>query len=173
MTDNNPQNRARWKQNTGLAADSTVAQIVCSETDLDTWDDEADHHGFPSRSKYLYTLIQEARAYRRHDIGGPHRAQQRINELEQRIATLQEQNHDDTQQASSQQLFNDPEQVKQYLTDQYQPLPAILQQILESGIVTDLVRQPVENHLYYLAAHNDVVYERGHGWKLAANGGDR
>lgn len=52
----------QWKQTSGLAADSTVAQIVCEEPHKQEWDDEAEEKGYRSTSKYLYELVQEARA---------------------------------------------------------------------------------------------------------------
>ena len=46
--------------NISLAADSTVAQIVCKEPDKKEWDKEAEEKGYRSTNKYLYELVQEA-----------------------------------------------------------------------------------------------------------------
>ena len=47
----------QWKQTAGLAANSTVAQIVCKEPDKKEWDQEAEEKGYRSTSKYLYELV--------------------------------------------------------------------------------------------------------------------
>jgi ABC-type uncharacterized transport system permease subunit len=68
----------------------------------------------------------------------------------------------------------DPATLKQeVLSENYQSLEDILREIVESGALDEMLRQPVENQLYYLAAQDKVEYERGWGWKLAEeNGGE-
>jgi hypothetical protein len=33
-----------------------------------------------------------------------------------------------------------------------------------------LLREPVEDELYFLAAREEVTFEHGHGWRLASGG---
>jgi hypothetical protein len=40
-----------WKQTSGLAADSTVARIICKDPDKEEWDEEAEEKGYRSTSK--------------------------------------------------------------------------------------------------------------------------
>jgi len=71
----------QWKETAGLAADSTVAQIVCKEPDK----------GYRSTSKYLYELVQEARAYRQQGYLAHHQSEEKIAELKSRIKELETQ----------------------------------------------------------------------------------
>jgi hypothetical protein len=43
--------RDQWKQTSGLAADSTVARIICKDPDKEEWDEEAEERGYRSTSK--------------------------------------------------------------------------------------------------------------------------
>jgi hypothetical protein len=60
---------------------------------------------------------------------------------------------------------------QEVLTQQYQSLEEVIRGIIESGMLDDALRTPVENQLYFLAAQDLVEYERGWGWKLV-NGGE-
>ena len=81
----------QWKQTAGLAADSTVAQIVCKEPDKKEWDQEAEERGYRSTSKYLYELVQEARAYRQQEYLAHHQSEEQIAGLKSRIEELETQ----------------------------------------------------------------------------------
>ncbi|MFB1064787.1 hypothetical protein [Natrinema sp. H-ect4] len=165
------ENKKQWKETGGFAQDSEVAQVVCKEEDLDQWDDEADKAGL-SRSKYLYKLIQEGRAYREHGAMRSGGDQKRIQELKEEVAEL-EQRLQEKESESSAAISFEPDTLRNVLTDQYQELDEILRSIVESGVLDEALRQPVENQLYFLAAQDEVDYERGWGWKLTEdNGGD-
>jgi uncharacterized small protein (DUF1192 family) len=161
----------QWKQTSGLAADSTVAQIVCKEPDKEEWDEEAEEKGYRSTSKYLYELVQEARAYREQGFLGAHRSDERIGELESEIERLEKRLERESQRAGSESQIDDIDFLEQFLTTNYKTLPEILREITESGTFDNLIRKPVEDELYYLASRERVEYERGHGWRLV-DGGD-
>jgi len=167
--------KAEWKQNSGMAADSAIAQVVCNETDLDQWDQEAEKNGFKSRSSYLYRLIDEGRAYRSDDLRNPSQAENRIEELEAEIERLETQLENERQAGSGSVDFDDPRFVKRFLAESYRSLDEVMRRIVESGALNDLVARPVEDQLYFLAAQGEVVYERGFGWKLVEEntGGER
>lgn len=169
MADNNtdPDTKPQWKQTSGFADDSTVVRIVVPETKADTWDTEADAAGFSNRSDYLRTLIGEARAYRQHELANPHTAEQAVTELEDEVARLEDRLEQERQAGAASQTIDDPAFVKRFLSDSYTAFPDLLQQIMESGAIDDVIRKPVEDQLYFLAAQDEVVYERGWGWKLA------
>lgn len=166
MSEDKPQ----WKQTSGFADNTEVAQVVCKQEDLEQWDEEAEENG-KSRSRYLYTLIEEARSYRKHGFTQSNGSQKRVQELEEQVEQL-EQQLEQKESESTEEVSFDPETLKtQILTDQYQSLEEILRRIIESGILDDVIRQPVENQLYFLAAQDEVQYERGWGWKLTEQNG--
>ncbi|MFB6103596.1 MAG: hypothetical protein ABEJ57_00730 [Halobacteriaceae archaeon] len=162
----------QWKQTAGLAADSTVAQIVCKEPDKEEWDEEAEEKGYRSTSKYLYELIQEARAYRQQGYLAHHQSEEKIADLNSRIEELEAQLKRERKKESATTNIDDIGFLEQFLSTEYQTLPEILQDIVESGPLDDLIRKPVEDELYYLASQDRVEYERGHGWRLTNGGGE-
>lgn len=167
MPDND--GKQKWKQSGGFAADTEVAQVVAKENDIKEWDEEADRNN-KSRSKYLYTLIQEARAYREHGFLGAEGDQARIKELEEEISRL-EVRLQEKESESTEAVSFDPSTLKEnVLSENYQSLEEVLRRIVESGILDDALRQPVENQLYFLAARDEVEYKRGWGWKLVERG---
>jgi len=160
----------QWKQTAGLAADSTVAQIVCKEPDKKEWDEEAEEKGYRSTSKYLYELVQEARAYRQQGYLAHHQSKEEIAELKSRIEKLETQLERERNKESGTTKIDDIDFLEQFLTTEYQTLPEILRDIVESGALDNLIRKPVEDELYYLASQDRVEYERGHGWRLTDEG---
>jgi len=136
------------------------------------WVDEAEDQDL-SLSRYLQNLIHEARSYREHGLaveqgGGNHR---QLQELREEIETL-EQRLEEKESESSEAVSFDPSTLKnEVLTENFQSLEEVLRTIIESGILDDALRQPVENQLYFLAAQDEVEYKRGWGWKLTDNNG--
>jgi len=163
----------QWKQHAGFADGTERVTVLVDESTVKTWDEEAEEHGFDNRSDYLRTLIAEARAYRSNDVRDPRTAERRVQELQSEVERLQEQLRQEEQRGSGRVSFDDPRFITRFLTEEYQPLSDILQKIVESGALNDLVRQPVENQLYQLAAEDEVEFERGWGWKLTNGGGGR
>jgi len=161
----------QWKRTSGLAADSTVAQIVCKEPDKQQWDKEAEEKGYRSTSKYLYELVQEARAYRQQGYLAHHRSEEKIAELKAQIKELETQLEREQNRESNTAELTDIDFLEKVLSAEYQTLPEILKRIIESGELDNQIRKPVEDELYYLASQNRVEYERGHGWRLT-DGGD-
>jgi len=172
MPENENGSKKQWKESGGFAADSEVAQVVCKEDDLEQWDKEADRNN-KSRSRYLYKLIQEARSYRDHGlIGTGETSQKRVQELEEKVQRL-EKRLEQKESESTDAITFDPETLKdEVLTGEFQSLEEVLRKVVESGVLDDALRTPVENQLYFLAANDEVEYERGWGWKLSNYGGD-
>ena len=46
-------------------------------------------------------------------------------------------------------------------------LPELLQEIVESGALDELIRERIEHELYVLAGQDKIGYEPDSGWKLA------
>jgi len=61
--------------------------------------------------------------------------------------------------------------LKQLLNEEYQNFDEVLQKVVESDTVDELLREPIEDELYFLAAREEVEFEHGYGWRLAR--GDR
>jgi len=160
----------QWKQTSGLAADSTVAQIVCKEPDKEEWDQEAEEKGYRSTSKYLYELVQEGRAYRQQGYLAHHRSEEKVAELKAQIKELETQLEREQNQESDTTELADIDFLEKVLSAEYQTLPEILKNIIESGELDNQIRKPVEDELYYLASQDRVEYKRGHGWRLTAGG---
>lgn len=163
-----------WHAQTGVAEDTVRVTLVCKERHRKQWDEEASEEGFRNRSKYLQTLIAEARAYRQNEIHGPHQSEQRIQQLESEIDRLQNELEHERKKAGGRPTVDDVDFLERFLAENYQPLPEILKDIVESGVLNSLIRKRVEDRLYFLAEQNRVEYERGWGWKLADEaGGDQ
>ncbi len=63
MSDEEPQ-QTEWETEVGLSEETTYVAIYPSRKHAEEWMEEAEEQGYGSRSKYLYELIQEARAAR-------------------------------------------------------------------------------------------------------------
>lgn len=155
-----------------LPDETTVAKIYPPRDTAEEWKQEAEENG-SSLSRYLQSLILEARAYREEGLLSAEDDQQRIQELEKEVEQLKRR-LEEKQSESTEGISFDPATLKQeVLTDNYQSLEDILRKIVESGALDEMLRQPVENQLYFLAAQDTVEYERGWGWKLTEeNGGE-
>lgn len=161
-----------WKDTAGVADSTTKVQIYCAEDAKEEWEDEVEERDYRSLSTYLYELIQEARAYREQGFLAHHQSEEKIEQLQDRIGTLEQQLEKKEQQDSGRIQVDDPEFLFRFLDHRHRTLDEILQAIVESGALDDLIRKPIEDQLYFLASQDRVDYERGHGWKLT-NGGDR
>lgn len=169
---NEPDSASGWQAQTDVADDTVRVTIVCKDHHRDTWDEEADEQGYKNRSRYLYHLIEEARAYRQNEIRGPEHAEQRIQELQSEVERLQTQLEQERKKQGGRPAIDDIDFLETFLDTTYKPLEQILKEIVESGVLNDLIRKRVEDQLYYLASHDEVQFERGWGWKLTDEGGD-
>lgn len=166
MTDREPQ--ADWEAQLNLSPDSTQVSITCTKAERDQWSAEAEANGFRSRSQYLHTLIQEARGYRQHGVFDATDADDRIDQLEAQVALLEQQLERERQKHSGREHVDDPEFLVRFLEETYTPFEELLQRIVESGALTGLIKNRVEDQLYILAAQDRVEYQPGFGWRLTA-----
>jgi hypothetical protein len=152
-----------------LSEDRREVDISPSEEVAEQWSEEADDQDI-SLSQYLQNLIHEARSYRRHGLVQTDGSQKRVQELQDEVEELQRR-LEQKESESTEAVSFDPETLKQeVLSSQYQSLDEILQTVVESGVLNDVLLGPVENQLYFLAAQDEVEYERGFGWKLTEEG---
>ena len=164
-----------WRSTAGVADSTDKIQVYTAQKLKDELQEEAEEEGL-STSSYVEKLVQEARVYRSEGMPGSEGVlrdendEQSITELQQEIEQLN-QRLDEQESESSEGINFDPATLKQQvLTENYQSLEEILRKIVEGGVLDNLLRQPVENQLYFLAAQDEVKYERGWGWKLADGG---
>jgi hypothetical protein len=159
-----------WKDSTNLPESTEKVTLYCSEDDKEEWSQEVEEKGYKSRSKYLYELIQEARAYREQGFLAHHESEEKIEELKQKIKHLENRVESQEKQSSGRTQVDDFDFLEKFLGDTYKPLNQILREIVESGALDDLIRSRVEDQLYFLAQQDRVEFERGHGWKLKDGG---
>lgn len=166
MTGDQHRDPDSWEARANLAPGTTRIVLSCRTEDRDLWSEEAAAEGFTSRSKYLYTLIQEARAYRQHGLFADQDSEQRIDELETQVEALEQQVERERRKQSGRIIVDDPLFLERFLAETYTPLSELLRSIVESGALNDLLRKRVEDQLYVLAAQDRVEYEPGGGWRL-------
>ncbi|WP_433624029.1 hypothetical protein [Halomicrococcus sp. NG-SE-24] len=150
----------------GLAENSTQVALTCSKNERDMWSEEAANEGFSSRSKYLYILIQEARAYRQHGVLTDRRSEERIEELEAQVEAMKRRLENEQGTPRFRRELSDPEYLELFLEETYKTLSEIMQEVVECGVLDNRVRKEVESGLYVMAGKNKVKYEPGWGWKL-------
>jgi len=126
---------------------------------------------YKSTSKYLHELIQEARAIRDEGFLAPQGSDQEVQRLKKKIEELEDRLAQARQQNRESVTIDDAAFLKRVLTEEYQTFDEVLQKIVESETVDELLRGPVEDELYFLAAREEVTFEHGHDWRLA-DGGD-
>ncbi|WP_255681423.1 hypothetical protein [Natrinema sp. SYSU A 869] len=150
----------------GLAEGSTQITLTCSKKEREIWSKEAAKAGFSSQSKYLYILIQEARAYRQHGVFADRSSEERIEELETEVELLENKLEREQVKRSARVEVDDARFLERYLEDTYKTQSELLQEIVESGAMDDLIRKRIEDELYVMAGKDQVKYEPGWGWKL-------
>jgi len=156
-----------WKENMGMSQDTGLVKIYAPMSHKKTWQQEADEKNYKSTSKYLHELIQEARAIRDEGFLAPQDSDQEVQRLKKKIEELEDRLAKARQQNRESVTIDDAAFLKQFLTHEYQTFDEVLQKIVESDTVDELLRGPVEDELYFLAAREEVEFEHGHGWRLA------
>jgi hypothetical protein len=84
MTDEEPQQTA-WETEVGLSEETTYVAIYLSRKHAEEWMEEAEEQGYGSRSKYLYELIQEARAARQEGFLAYSQNESKVEELQLQV----------------------------------------------------------------------------------------
>ena len=156
-----------WKENMGMSQDTGLVKIYAPMSHKETWQQEADEKNYKSTSKYLHELIQEARAIRDEGFLAPQGSDQEVQRLKRKIEELEDRLVQAKQQSRDSVTIDDAAFLKQFLTEEYQTFDEVLQKVVESDTVDELLREPVEDELYFLAARDEVKVEHGHGWRLA------
>ena len=88
MSDEEPQ-QTEWETEVGLSEETTYVALYPNQKHAEEWIEEAEEQGYGSRSKYLYELIQEARAARQEGFLAYSQDESRIEELQLRVEQLQ------------------------------------------------------------------------------------
>ena len=169
MSDGEPQ-QSNWEKETGLNEDTTYVVLYPARSHADEWMEEAKEQGYGSRSKYLYELIQEARAFRQEGFLAHNRNESEVEELEAEVARLKEELAEERQQGTGEVPIPDDAFVTAFLTDRYKRTGQILKDVTSSGALTGVIKDSVEDQLYDLAERGVVEFKQGHGWRLTGNG---
>lgn len=164
--------QTKWEKDVGLSEETTYVALYPNRGHAEVWMEEAKEQGYGSRSKYLYELIQEARAARQEGFLAYSQDESKIEELQLQVEQLQ----DDLQKARNTEPgeidIEHEEFVTAFLTDRYQEFETILKEVTGSGILTGIVKDAVEEQLYELAEQDKVEYKHGYGWRLVQNDSD-
>lgn len=171
MTDDEPQ-QTDWEKSVGLSEETAYVVIYPNRTHAEEWMDEADEKGYSSRSKYLYELIQEARAARAEGFLAYSQNESKVEELQLQVEQLQDELEDARNSEPGQIDIEHEEFVTAFLTERYQEFETILKEITGSGVLTGIVKDAIEEQLYDLAGEGKVEYKQGYGWRLARDNTD-
>lgn len=165
MTNEEPQQTA-WETEVGLSEETTYVAIYPSRKHAAEWMEEAEEQGYGSRSKYLYELIQEARAFRQEGFLAYEKNGSEVEELQLQIEQLENDLEHERQKDPGEIPIEHEEFITAHLTDRYQPFKRLLKEVTNSGVLTRIVKDSVEEQLFELAKENKVEYKPGYGWRL-------
>jgi Glu-tRNA(Gln) amidotransferase subunit E-like FAD-binding protein len=149
-----------------LDDETAKAQLYPHEEHKKEWQQEAEEVG-QSLSRYLYDLIQEARAYREGDLPVITSKDERVEELQNRIQELEEELDEARQQQQGGSKLTVSDLVEKELSGQYKTIDEILDDVKASDKVTQHLRRRIEDQLYSLTEEGEAEFQRGHGWRLA------
>jgi len=171
MSDEEPQ-QTEWEEGIGLSEETTYVALYPSRKHAEEWMEEADEQGYGSRSKYLYELIQEARAARQEGFLAYSQNESKVEELQLQVEQLQDELEDARNSEPGEIDIAHEEFVTAFLTDRYQESESILKGVTGSGVLTGIVKDAVEEQLFDLAEEDKVEYKQGYGWRLAHDDAD-
>ena len=171
MSNDEPQ-QTEWEDEVGLSEETTYVALYPSRKHAEEWMQEAEEQGYGSRSKYLYELIQEARAARQEGFLAYSQNESKVEELQLQVEQLQDELKDARNSEPGEIDIAHEEFVTAFLTESYQPFEKVLHQVTDSGVLTGIVKDAVEEQLFDLAEENKVEYKQGYGWRLAHDDAD-
>lgn len=148
-----------------LDDETAKAHLYPHEDHKNEWQQEAEQAG-QSLSRYLYDLIQEARAYREGDVPIIASEDERVQKLQNRIEELQNELYQARQRQQGDSRLSIADLVEKELGNQYKTVDEILDDIKASDKVTQHLHRQIEDQLYNLTENGEAEYQRGHGWRL-------
>ncbi|SER27459.1 hypothetical protein SAMN04489841_3506 [Natrinema salaciae] len=96
-------------------------------------------------------------------------SEERIEELETEVELLENRLEREQVKRSARVEVDDARFLERYLEDTYKTQSELLQEIVESGAMDDLIRKRIEDELYVMAGKGQVEYEPGWGWRLSTD----
>lgn len=156
--------QGNWEREVGLKEETTYVAIYPARTHAETWMQEAKEND-QARSRYLIELIQEARAKRQGRLSASDTHEKRVEELTRTIERLEDE-IEATHESSSSPQSHDALDLKPHLTNRCQPMDNIVDTVLDSNELPDVVTRLVEDQLYQLAEQDEAEYKHGFGWRL-------
>ena len=173
MSEDGESQQCEWEKDVGLSEDTAYVVLYPARSHAEEWKEEAKEQGYGSRSKYLYELIQEARAFRQEGFLAYDKNESEVEELQLQIEQLETDLEHERQRDPGEIPIEHEEFVTAHLTDRYQPFNRLLNEVTSSGVLTGIVKDSVEDQLFDLAKENKVEYKPGYGWRLAQEKGER
>ena len=164
--------QTEWENEVGLSEETTYVALYPSRKHAEEWMEEAEEQGYGSRSKYLYELIQEARAARQEGFLAYSQNESKVEELQLQVEQLQDELENARNSEPGEIDIEHEEFVTAFLTDRYQEFESILREVTGSGVLTGIVKDAVEEQLFDLAEDDKVEYKQGYGWRLAHDDAD-
>jgi len=114
-----------------------------------------------------YELIQEARTARQEGFLAYSQNESKVEELQLQVEQLQDDLEDARNSEPGEIDIAHEEFVTAFLTESYQPVEKVLHQVTDSGVLTGIVKDAVEEQLFDLAEEDKVECKQGYGWRLA------
>ena len=144
MSNDEPQ-QIKWEHEVGLSEKTTYVALYPSRKHAEEWMEEAKEQGYGDRSKYLYELIQEARAARQEGfLAYSQNESKKIEELQLQVEQLQDEFEDARASEPGEIDIAHEEFVTAFLTDRYWKFETILREVTGSGVLAGTVKHSVE-----------------------------
>ena len=157
-----------WREqgeNMGLNEETARVELYCDYRNKETWQQEADVENYSSLNKYLRNMINLGRVYRKEGTQGRQDADDRVQELEAQIETLQRELANQEPETIGPEVV-DNALIETLLGEQYQTVEEILEQLTANENLQANLKKPVEDALYDLAGDGRAEYQEGWGWRL-------
>jgi len=127
-----------------LSEETTYVALYPNRKHSKEWKREAEEQGYGSRSKYLYELIQEARVARQEGFLAYSQNESKVEELQLQVEQLEDELKDARNSEPGEIDIAHEEFVTAFLTESYQPVEKVLDQVTDSGVFTGIVKDGVE-----------------------------
>jgi len=160
-----------WKASIDLDESTAYIQIYTDEDLKSRVKNQAEDYGY-SLSRFCSELLYEALLIREEgNLSLTGQSIRKDEQLEAKVQDLEDRLKEKESESANAVSF-DPKFIQDnLLTTNYQELEDILRRLVEDGFLDDILRQPLENQLYFLAAQGEVEFETGWGWKRVEQGG--
>ena len=167
MSEDGETQQSNWEKEVGLSEDTAYVVLYPARSHAEEWKEEAEEQGYGSRSKYLYELIQEARAFRQEGFLAYEQNDSEVEQLQLQIEQLENDLQHEQQKDPGEIPIEHEEFVTAFLSESYQPFSQLVKEVTNSGVLAGIIKDSVEDQLFDLAEDGKVQHKSGYGWRLA------